>query len=50
MRTAPILEALGWIEGAIFLLAAAATAAYVVVRVLVTAARCGSVWRDLGMS
>lgn len=49
MRTTPILEALGWIEGAIFLVASAATAAYVVVRVLVTAVRCGSVWRGLGL-
>lgn len=49
MRTAPLLEALGWIEGAVFVLAAAATAAYVVVRMLVAAARCGSLWRGLGL-
>ena len=43
------LEALGWIEAAVFALAAVGTAVYVIVRVLVTAVRCGSVRRGLGL-
>ena len=50
VRTAPLLEALGWFEGAVFVLAAAATAAYVIVRVLVAIVRCGSAWRGLGLA
>jgi len=50
VRTAPLLEALGWFEGAVFVLAAVAAAAYVVVRVLVAAVRCGSAWRGLGLA
>ena len=49
MSTAPLLEALGWVEGAVFVLAAVATAAYVSVRAVVAAARCGSLWRGLGL-
>ena len=49
MKTAPLLDALGWIEAAVFALAAVATAVYVIVRLLVAAARRGSVWRGLGL-
>lgn len=50
MRAYNLLEALGWFEGAVFILAAAATAAYVVVRMLVAAVRCGSAWCGLGLA
>ena len=49
MSTTSLLEALGWVEAAVFALAAVATAVYVIVRALVTAVRCGSVWRGLGL-
>lgn len=50
MRNTPLLDALGWFEGAVFVLAAVATAVYVVVRVVVTAIRCGSAARGLGLA
>jgi hypothetical protein len=50
VRTRFLLDVLGWIEVAVFALAAVSTAVYVIVRVLVTAVRCGSVWRGLGLA
>ena len=49
MNSNALLDLLGWVEAAVFALAALATAVYVIVKVVASAIRCGSASRTLAL-